>query len=324
MEKVAGDEATGNAGAAVTPAPSVRVTDAEDRPVPDVEVTFEIVDGQGTITGAVVETNSDGVATVGAWLLGTLGDNSLEASAGTLLPVTFSATALCPSVGSITLGGQVSGALAAGDCRYSDGYFTDRYTFTLAAATTVLFTQNATVFDPFIELHADNRLLALNDNVSFPSDLNSAMRVVLPPGTYQLGASSGPANQTGAYTLGAQTATSAMGGCDAVFVLAGITADQELDETDCLEPPEFYFEVFLIFMEAGRSYTITVSSSVFETYLTVGRATSSGGLIEVQADEHSDGMNSRLVYTATADDLYVILASSGAQATSGAYRLTIQ
>jgi hypothetical protein len=324
MEKVAGDGISGNAGAPLTPSPSVRVTDDEDRPVPGVEVTFQVVGGGGTLTGGVVETDEDGIATAGAWTLGTLGDNALRASATSLTAVTFFATSVCGSVGPLALGGQVSGTLATTDCRYPNGFYTDRYTFTLAAPSTVMFSQTSATFDSYIELLLNDEVVGFHDDIAAPGNLNASMRAVLPAGSYQVGATSGPPNETGAYVVTAQTASSLMTGCDIVFVLPGITTDQELDATDCpTDPPEvFYTEAFLIFMEAGQEYTITLSSTTFETFLVVGRSTS-GGLADVQLDDSSDGMNSRLVYTATVDDLYVILASSGPQSTSGAYRLNV-
>jgi lysophospholipase L1-like esterase len=60
-------------------APSVKVTDADGFGVGGVSVTFSIRSGGGSLTGANVVTNAQGIATVGSWTLG-LGGNSIFAS----------------------------------------------------------------------------------------------------------------------------------------------------------------------------------------------------------------------------------------------------
>lgn len=81
-------------GTAVTSAPSVRVTDQQGQPMPDVAVTFVVSAGGGTLTGGSATTNASGVATAGTWTLGTTpGQNTVTATAGSLTPVVFTATA---------------------------------------------------------------------------------------------------------------------------------------------------------------------------------------------------------------------------------------
>ena len=91
----AGDGQTASAGTAVPVAPSVRVTDAGDNPVPGVHVTFAVASGGGSVTGAAAVTNAKGIAAVGSWTLGgTPGENTLRATVAGLAgsPVTFTAT----------------------------------------------------------------------------------------------------------------------------------------------------------------------------------------------------------------------------------------
>ena len=70
---VANSPVTQNAtvGTAVGSPPSVKVTDANSAPVPNVSVTFAVASGGGSLTGpATVQTNASGIATVGGWVLG--------------------------------------------------------------------------------------------------------------------------------------------------------------------------------------------------------------------------------------------------------------
>ncbi|OPZ41414.1 MAG: hypothetical protein BWY94_02433 [Actinobacteria bacterium ADurb.BinA094] len=90
-----GNDQTASAGTAVPVAPSVRVTDAGDNPVPGVHVTFAVASGGGSVTGADAVSGADGIAAVGSWTLGgTPGENTLTATVAGLAgsPVTFTAT----------------------------------------------------------------------------------------------------------------------------------------------------------------------------------------------------------------------------------------
>jgi len=90
-----GNNQTTAVNTAVATRPSVVVRDANDIPVQGVTVTFAVVSGGGSVTGAVATTNALGIATVGGWTVGpTVGANTLTAIAtgvaGSL--VTFTAT----------------------------------------------------------------------------------------------------------------------------------------------------------------------------------------------------------------------------------------
>lgn len=88
------------AGSPVPAPPSVKVTDASGRGVAGVTVTFAVTAGGGAATGGLQTTTSAGLATVGSWIPGALGGNSLIASAPGLAgsPVTFTATARVPTL----------------------------------------------------------------------------------------------------------------------------------------------------------------------------------------------------------------------------------
>jgi adhesin/invasin len=95
----AGNSQQGVAGALVATAPAVIVRDAFNNPVPGVSVLFTVASGGGTVSGAAVSTNAQGIATVGEWRLGPgAGTNSLTAlvvaSGVSANPVIFTATAV--------------------------------------------------------------------------------------------------------------------------------------------------------------------------------------------------------------------------------------
>jgi Bacterial Ig-like domain (group 1) len=96
LEIVAGDGQMGSPGSPVAVRPSVKVTNDAGQGVAGFGVTFVVTGGNGSVTGASQTTNSSGVATVGSWVLGDPGTNTLEARATGLngSPAVFTATAV--------------------------------------------------------------------------------------------------------------------------------------------------------------------------------------------------------------------------------------
>ncbi|MEP6833623.1 MAG: hypothetical protein ABJB74_09520 [Gemmatimonas sp.] len=115
--KEVGDAQTGGVGGAVPIAPAVRVVDAGGNRVAGVTVVFTVGVGGGTAANATAVTNSNGIATVGSWTLGTTaGANTLLANvqAGSVTgnPVTFTATATAGTASTLTK--QAGDAQSAG------------------------------------------------------------------------------------------------------------------------------------------------------------------------------------------------------------------
>ena len=89
----AGNNQTAPPSTNVAVAPSVVVLDNMGQPAQGVTVTFTVARGGGTVTGATVVTDAQGIATVGSWRLGDLGDNTLVATVSGIAPVAFDAVA---------------------------------------------------------------------------------------------------------------------------------------------------------------------------------------------------------------------------------------
>lgn len=94
LVKIAGDGQEAPVNTVLPIDPRVRVTDALGNPVSGATVTFSVLSGGGTVTGATPTTNTNGEAAVGSWRLGTTpGTNTLTATAPGTVAVTFTATA---------------------------------------------------------------------------------------------------------------------------------------------------------------------------------------------------------------------------------------
>jgi len=95
VELAAGDNQGAMGGTSLPIRPSVRVKDAAGNPAAGKTVTFAVTGGGGSVTGATVTTDANGIATVGSWIIGAqAGPNTLTATvAGTFInnPVSFRA-----------------------------------------------------------------------------------------------------------------------------------------------------------------------------------------------------------------------------------------
>jgi len=103
--KISGDNQVGAVNAALPQLLSVRVVDRLKVPLTDRAVTFQVVDGGGSVSSSLVQPASDGTASI-IWTLGTETTEHVSASvAGApFSPATFAATAVA---------GGVTGLLAA-------------------------------------------------------------------------------------------------------------------------------------------------------------------------------------------------------------------
>jgi hypothetical protein len=113
----AGDGQTASVGTLVSVPPAVRVADQNGNPVAEIEVTFSVAAGGGSVTGATTSTDGAGIATVGGWELGTTpGPNTLTATAAGLTEsaVSFDATATAGPAASVTPAAGEGQSAAAG------------------------------------------------------------------------------------------------------------------------------------------------------------------------------------------------------------------
>lgn len=96
----AGSGQSAAAGTEVAIPPQVRVTDNFGNPVEGVMVQFKVTQGGGAVDDALAISDMDGLAAVGAWRLGSVGPQRLQATALANIqrgnPLVFTATATKP------------------------------------------------------------------------------------------------------------------------------------------------------------------------------------------------------------------------------------
>jgi 5-hydroxyisourate hydrolase-like protein (transthyretin family) len=327
--KNSGDNQAVIVGTAVPIAPSVLVTDANGNAKSGVTVTFAVASGGGSISGASASTNAAGVATVGSWTLGSsIGANSLSATVSGLASVTFNAigiSAVCGVRMTHTFGTTSNGTLSPDDCQLPDGSFVDFYNVTIPQAGAYFFRESA-AFDTYLLLSTpDGSTIAENDD-ELDTGTNSGIKALLPAGNYLLGPGTFGSGVTGGYTLSSTTAPTDVANCEHVFVVRGISTSQNISTTDCnLAGPggtPIYSDGYLIFLSAGTSVTITMSSSIVDSFLQLVKL---DGTLVTQNDNISAGTHdSQITYTATQSSYYAIFARTVPTNAQGPYTLTIQ
>jgi Tol biopolymer transport system component len=102
LEALTETRLTGTVGTGVTPVPTVRLMTSGGSPVSGIEIRFQVAGG-GSIAIAAQQTDTAGLASPGAWVLGTApGAKTLTARAGEAPEVVFTATALPGPAAEIT------------------------------------------------------------------------------------------------------------------------------------------------------------------------------------------------------------------------------
>ena len=337
----------GAVSSVVSPAPSVLVTDQNAVPMAGVSVNFVVTAGGGSVTGGSVTTDASGIATVGSWSLGAgAGPNTLTASVGSLTPVIFTATgttgppppppppSACDVRGPHAIGNTTSGSLAATDCQLVDGAFVtyvDFFSTTIGQATAYLFRQSAS-FDTYLFLATPAlAVIAENDDESATST-NSAIKALLPAGSYVLGASSFDAKITGDYTISSTTTPTTVTGCERVFVVKNVVTAQTIQPSDCLRstPPaaSIFADAYLIFLRAGQSIAVSMTSIQVDGYLELVQIEDlvqlNGPIVASNDNRDSTTKDAELSYTAATSGYYRIIARTGVTSQTGPYSLTIQ
>lgn len=129
-------------GAAVPVAPSVRVLDAQNRPLAGARVVFIPQGNRGVVSGAEVDTDANGIATVGAWTMGTVAGThevSVICTASTsAAQVLFTANATPGPITGIAVS-PATLSVAPGGTRALTASTIDRYGNIIAAGVNALF-----------------------------------------------------------------------------------------------------------------------------------------------------------------------------------------
>ena len=205
-------------GTAVPIRPAVKVVDRHGNGVAGRTVTFAVTAGGGSVTGASVATDLNGIATVGSWTMGSsVGTNTLEASTAGFSPVVFTVQSIldpCTAEGAtpIAVGETLTGSLTDTDCSWvrpagsdSENDRFDLYLLTLTSQTAVIIemTKVTGIEDPYLFLYnaVTGDSLNANDDIVSGVQRDSRLTSTLNPGTYLIRATTWGPGERGTYTL---------------------------------------------------------------------------------------------------------------------------
>lgn len=322
---VDGGSQTGEGGLLLPDPLIVRVNTADGDGVADVQVSWVVTNGGGSVSSPTTQTNASGQTQV-TWTLGLpIGTQTVEARVPGVTAAVFNATSTTPNPcnqsTAYTIGATANGTLAVTDCMLFDGSYIDYFGFTVGANASASFTLTSNTFDTFLFVYDDaNSVAAFDDDGT--GSTNSTLRILLGAGSYRAGANSYDPDITGPYTLTSATVGSDVTNCSDVWATPGLASSQSLTVNDCVATGPYYGDGLLIFLRSGQTITATMSSTAVDALLGLGQLSS--GLIVAFDDDSGPGTDALMTYTATEAGTYAIIMTTAFENQIGSYTLTIQ
>ena len=322
-----GDAQTGRASARVPGVIAVRVTDTYSNGKSGTLVTFSVTGGGGSINGSSTSTTDvDGYAVFGGWILGpNPGPNTLTASASGVGSVTLTALAVaneCNLNAVHTIGATNNGDLAISDCVLDSGELIDYYGVEINAPSSIEFRQSSSAFDAYLFVTATDGVALAEDDDDADSP-NPRMKILMPPGSYRVGASSFAVGRTGSYTISSSTIAESEENCEDVFIVNGITTNQAVANTDCVSSVNntLHADLYAIKLRAGTAIRFRMTSAAVDSYLELYRL--STGLVATNDNVNASTKDAEIVYTPPTDEYFFIVARTAVGSQTGAYSLAV-
>jgi hypothetical protein len=306
VTKTAGDNVSAVVGSAVASAPTVVVKDAFGNPVPNVNVVFAVGAGGGSITNGTRTTGTDGTATVGSWTLGTIAAaNTVTATAGSLAPVTFSASALAgPAARVLAISGNSQTARAG-----------TRAPQIVAARVTDSFNNGKSgVTVVFAVTQGGGSIVG-------PSTVTTDFQGIAQISAWTLGPQSGVNLITATVTgIGSATfaATTTPNICAEGTHVVGGSNSGVLDASDCVLEDGASLDLYRVQVAGPSSIEFREKSTAFDAYLYL---TDGAGFNFAEGDDDETSSNA-LMKVLMPPGIYHIGATSFDPGESGAYTVT--
>lgn len=284
--------------------------------------------GGGTDARLTVTLRADGEYVVRATSMsgGETGAYTLTAEAGAARPRTPATPAAAPA-GTLRMGQTVSGALSATDPRLpDDNTHFDLWRFTGRAGQRVEVVMKSAAFDSYMAVGrmkgGELEVLGSDDDGAGGND--ARVRVTLPAdGEYLVRANSLTEGETGAYTLTLGMAPALPPAPRPTAIRAGQTVSGRLAQGDALAGDESYYDAWVYEGRAGERLRITLRSTDFDAFLSVGQGLGES-FDDLQTDDDgAGGTDAQVEITLPRAGTYVIRANTLAADETGAYTLTV-
>lgn len=224
----------------------------------------------------------------------------------------------------------VQGALARGDGQLDSGEFIDVYEIEGRAGQPLSVNLRSAAFDSYLMIRGPGGFEEDNDDAG-DDGTNAGLNVRLPvDGTYRITATSYEPGESGPYTLSTRSgqagsdrnagATANGGGGQ---LEPGRGAYGVLAQGDRTLTAGEFADDWRLPVRRGETYTVSLDSGDFDAYLMLRGP---GGLSEDNDDDPGQrgGRNSRITFTAAADGMVDIAATSFDPRATGRYQLLVE
>ena len=221
----------------------------------------------------------------------------------------------------LTAGQRRTGQLQRGDPVMDDGSLFDIYTYQARAGERLSLTMRSGAFDTFLtvaRMEGDEVELIVRDDDSGGGTDSRAEFTVDRDGPIFVAANALREGMTGSYTI----ELAAAGGGERIA--AGQSRAGSLASSDPRLADSSYYDTYTYQGRQGERLTVSLTSSAFDTYLSIGQVVD-GRYREVASNDDSNGgTNSEVEVTLPAAGTYQIRANSFLKDQTGAYTLVLR
>jgi hypothetical protein len=284
--------------------------------------------GGGTDARLTVTIPADGDYVVRANTLsgGETGAYTLAAAAGAAQAST-PATPVAAPAGTLRMGQTVSGALSATDPKLpDDNTHFDLWRFTGRAGQRVEVVMKSAAFDSYMAVGRmkGGEMEVLGSDDDGAGGNAARVRVTLPAdGEYLVRANSLTEGETGAYTLTLGAAPALPPAPRPTAIRAGQTVNGRLAQGDAKAGDESYYDAWAYEGRAGERLRITLRSTDFDAFLSVGQGLGES-FDDIQTDDDgASGTDAQVEITLPRAGTYIIRANTLSANETGAYTLTV-
>jgi hypothetical protein len=196
------------------------------------------------------------------------------------------------------------------------------YKIEVGAQTNLRVTLTSPGVQTFLQLADSVGVIRMNSVLTDTLDTTTTVRMMLGAGGYQFSVIPYNQGQSAKYSLLAVTDTSAVAGCNPVWLTAGITTTQTLTHADCTKGPSgtnFYAHVYYLLLASGQSLTFSEHSTSLSPAMTL---TGPDGTEPSTAD--SLGTTAVVNTTVGSQGTYQLWVGSSTAGQVGTYTLQIQ
>lgn len=239
----------------------------------------------------------------------------------------------------LTIGQTLRGELTTGDFRHEDGSYVDCYVLEAPAGQRLQINMTSLAFDSFLAVGEGTceRMTSIEQDDDSGGGVNARIVRETTGRPLIIVANSVGAGATGPYSLRASPdrgsppadpapsagrAPAARTDSSVTSLTVGQTFNGTLTPSDRLMSDGTFFDCFSLPTRAGRTLQIDMTSTDFDSYLSVGTGSCDAFTTMAQDDDGGGGLNARVVHQGDGGQL-LIRANTVSAGEIGAYQLRV-